>query len=58
MKEQDIEDELITKLQDLKYVYRSDIRTRAALERINGVGDGKLARYGEAVLEVVRAFEA
>ena len=33
MKEQDIEDELITKLQDLKYVYRSDIRTRAALER-------------------------
>ena len=33
MKEQDIEDELITKLQDLKYVYRPDIRTRAALER-------------------------
>ena len=26
---------------------------RAALERINGVGEGKLARYGEAVLEVV-----
>ena len=31
---------------------------RAALERINGVGEGKLARYGEAVLEVVRGFEA
>ena len=29
---------------------------RAALERINGVGEGKLARYGEAVLEVVRSF--
>jgi ATP-dependent DNA helicase RecQ len=31
--------------------------SRAALERINGVGEGKLARYGEAVLEVVRGFE-
>ncbi|MET0271897.1 MAG: DNA helicase RecQ [Phenylobacterium sp.] len=31
--------------------------TRAALERINGVGEGKLARYGEAVLEVVGGFE-
>jgi ATP-dependent DNA helicase RecQ len=30
--------------------------SRAALERVNGVGEGKLARYGEAVLEVVRAF--
>ncbi|WP_411286977.1 DNA helicase RecQ [Phenylobacterium sp.] len=30
---------------------------RAALERINGVGEGKLARYGEAVLAVVRGFE-
>ncbi|MGZ3376621.1 MAG: DNA helicase RecQ [Phenylobacterium sp.] len=30
--------------------------SRAALERINGVGEGKLARYGEAVLEVVGAF--
>ncbi|MEO8112909.1 MAG: DNA helicase RecQ [Phenylobacterium sp.] len=30
----------------------------AALERINGVGEGKLARYGEAVLAVVRDFEA
>jgi ATP-dependent DNA helicase RecQ len=29
---------------------------RAALERINGVGEGKLARYGEAVLEVVSGF--
>jgi len=29
---------------------------RAALERINGVGEGKLARYGEAVLEVVAGF--
>ena len=32
--------------------------SRAALERVNGVGEGKLARYGEAVLEVVRGFEA
>jgi ATP-dependent DNA helicase RecQ len=31
--------------------------SRAALERISGVGEGKLARYGEAVLEVVRTFE-
>lgn len=31
--------------------------SRAALERISGVGEGKLARYGEAVLEVVRGFE-
>jgi ATP-dependent DNA helicase RecQ len=30
--------------------------SRAALERINGVGEGKLARYGEAVLEVVAGF--
>jgi ATP-dependent DNA helicase RecQ len=27
-----------------------------ALGRINGVGEGKLARYGEAVLDVVRSF--
>ena len=32
--------------------------SRAALERISGVGEGKLARYGEAVLEVVRGFQA
>jgi ATP-dependent DNA helicase RecQ len=31
--------------------------SRAALERVNGVGEGKLARYGEAVLEVVREFD-
>jgi ATP-dependent DNA helicase RecQ len=30
--------------------------SRAALERISGVGEGKLARYGEAVMEVVRSF--
>lgn len=30
--------------------------SRAALERVSGVGEGKLARYGEAVLEVVRGF--
>jgi ATP-dependent DNA helicase RecQ len=30
--------------------------SRAALERISGVGESKLARYGEAVLEVVRGF--
>ena len=31
--------------------------SRAALERINGVGEGKLARYGAAVLEVVGGFD-
>ncbi|HEY8573385.1 DNA helicase RecQ [Phenylobacterium sp.] len=31
--------------------------TRAALERLNGVGEAKLAHYGEAVLEVVRGFD-
>jgi ATP-dependent DNA helicase RecQ len=30
--------------------------SRAALERLNGVGEAKLAHYGEAVLEVVGAF--
>jgi ATP-dependent DNA helicase RecQ len=30
--------------------------SRAALERISGVGESKLARYGDAVLEVVRGF--
>ena len=30
--------------------------SRAALERVNGVGEGKLTRYGAAVLEVVRSF--
>lgn len=30
--------------------------SRAALERVSGVGEGKLARYGDAVLEVVRGF--
>ncbi len=30
---------------------------RAALERINGVGEAKLAHYGETVLAVVRAFK-
>jgi ATP-dependent DNA helicase RecQ len=30
---------------------------RAALMRLNGVGEGKLARYGEAVLQVVGGFE-
>jgi ATP-dependent DNA helicase RecQ len=30
--------------------------SRAALERISGVGESKLGRYGEAVLEVVRGF--
>lgn len=33
VKEQQIEDSLISKLTDLKYTYRSDIRDRAALER-------------------------
>ncbi|MGH6910607.1 MAG: HRDC domain-containing protein, partial [Phenylobacterium sp.] len=31
--------------------------SRAALAEVNGVGEGKLARYGEAVLDVVRTFE-
>jgi ATP-dependent DNA helicase RecQ len=31
--------------------------SRAALERINGVGEAKLAHYGQAVLEVVGGFE-
>ncbi|WP_300577379.1 HRDC domain-containing protein, partial [Phenylobacterium sp.] len=30
---------------------------RAALAALNGVGEAKLAHYGEAVLEVVRSFE-
>ncbi|HXA39943.1 MAG TPA: DNA helicase RecQ [Phenylobacterium sp.] len=30
--------------------------SRAALGQVNGVGEGKLARYGDAVLEVVGAF--
>jgi type I site-specific restriction-modification system R (restriction) subunit len=33
MLEQQIENDLITKLTDLKYTYRPDIRDRAALER-------------------------
>jgi ATP-dependent DNA helicase RecQ len=32
--------------------------TRAALVRLNGVGESKLARYGEAVLQVVGGFES
>ena len=32
--------------------------SRAALAKVNGVGEGKLARYGEAVMGVVRAFES
>jgi ATP-dependent DNA helicase RecQ len=31
--------------------------SRAALAQVNGVGEGKLARYGDAVLEVVRGFD-
>jgi ATP-dependent DNA helicase RecQ len=31
--------------------------SRAALAEVNGVGEGKLARYGAAVLDVVRSFE-
>ena len=33
MTEQQIEQDLITKLEDLKYIYRPDIRSRAALEQ-------------------------
>jgi ATP-dependent DNA helicase RecQ len=32
--------------------------SRAALARLNGVGEAKLAHYGEAVLEIVGGFEA
>ncbi len=32
--------------------------SRAALERISGVGEAKLAHYGEAVLSVVRGFDS
>lgn len=32
-KEQQIEDDLISKLSDLKYTYRKDIRTKNALEQ-------------------------
>jgi ATP-dependent DNA helicase RecQ len=32
--------------------------SRAALAQVNGVGEGKLARYGEAVMDVVRGFDA
>jgi ATP-dependent DNA helicase RecQ len=31
--------------------------SRAALARLGGVGEGKLARYGEAVLQIVGGFE-
>jgi ATP-dependent DNA helicase RecQ len=31
--------------------------SRAALAQVNGVGEGKLARYGEAVMEIVRGFD-
>jgi ATP-dependent DNA helicase RecQ len=31
--------------------------SRAALAQVNGVGEGKLARYGEAVMDVVRGFD-
>ncbi len=31
--------------------------SRAALARLGGVGEGKLARYGEAVLQIVSGFE-
>ncbi len=31
--------------------------SRAALAQVNGVGEGKLARYGAAVMDVVQAFE-
>ncbi len=33
-------------------------QSRSALETVNGVGEGKLARYGEAVLQVVAGFAA
>ena len=33
VKERDIEDELLNKLQDLKYSYRPDIRDKTSLEQ-------------------------
>ena len=32
--------------------------SRAALERVNGVGEAKLAHYGQAVLEIVGGFDS
>ena len=32
--------------------------SRAALAQVNGVGEGKLARYGVAVMGVVQAFDS
>jgi ATP-dependent DNA helicase RecQ len=32
--------------------------SRAALAAVNGVGEAKLAHYGEAVLKLVGGFEA
>ena len=60
MKENQIEQDLISKLSDLKYVYRDDIRDRAALERnfrekfqeLNRVSltDGEFTRLLESII--------
>ncbi|HEX2562226.1 DNA helicase RecQ [Phenylobacterium sp.] len=42
----------------LAEIARARPATLAALAQLPGVGETKLAHYGEAVLEVVRAFEA
>ena len=63
MTEQQIEQELIEKLRDLKYVYRQDIRDRASLESnfrekfeaLNRVRltDGEFSRLLEQIVRVL-----
>jgi type I restriction enzyme R subunit len=48
VKEEQIEYGFIGKLQDLKYEYRTDIRDRAALNRVN-LSDGEFKRLLEGI---------
>lgn len=48
VKEEHIEYGFIGKLQDLKYEYRTDIRDRAALNRVN-LSDGEFKRLLEDI---------
>jgi len=48
VKEEQIEYGFIGKLQDLKYDYRTDIRDRAALNRVN-LSDGEFKRLLEDI---------
>ena len=49
VKEEHIEYGFIGKLQDLKYDYRTDIRDRAALNRVN-LSDGEFKRLLEDIV--------